>query len=1297
MISIGSGEGESAALAAVAEHAARAGGDLATGFAVARRMHYDAGLWVLPEVGESEAIQYHPDGSWTITAETGAPYTVRREWRGRTASGDLSPLLIEDQAGTLIASNTAVDSYMSAWAPMLDRLRLHATAVADEVPHATAVTLGGPGRDWVEAWCVCSWTERADVAEYADRTPAGEALALAHHSETSTADAAPQPLAAVVTPTLDDAAQTETAEAPAAAELPELDVVLLDVDVPPLDLAEPYSTDEEARTDIDRLGEAFARWDALPTVQRYYAADRQQRPDGSGEPTNPVAQLAAAYQDTGQFLSDDPAGTPEDMVRQVHTVAVWSGALEPVVDEDLRGPLGEVREAAALLAARSQATVEAFETELAALVANSAEQGAADLESAAAETGPAEQVPVDVDDEPEAPEDSTEPGPNEPAADPGPAEPSADAQTTTATETDSVTDDDPAPDPQETQEPPAAVNAPEDTVADAAADDSPAPDRVPDPQEPAVAVPDEGMHEARREASFLEQDRPQTTDGDEQQTPEPGTAAAPPDPAPTPASEDAPGDETARDASEEPTMTTPPIPETTDAPPPGEPTTEEPPAPQRYFETAALAGDPGYRLRLSGLDGQPVDSGDVLRGDLVIATVHQGPEGGWFAQLAAEGLPTDVTYLAAAPEDAAANAAVMHSAFTGAPYGPPPGAAVGDETRQRVDVLRADLRDAAVQHRAAVASAAVRAYPDFEQNEHFRELVGNLDGLAAAVSDAHGSQQMTQFLDGVQGAVNNWGGALPVDPGHPERRQLAFPLGHLLYDSRRMQDQVRATLAAVQAEREVARTEAAAAAAALNEGYLADYRAGRPPRDEAATAAYREWQQLDAEDQQEALEAQGLEDAYERYAGPLGWSEWLAQRTADRDEVTAAATDAGPQQGATESGSPGVPDSQSTGPAREESSATPAGATADVPGPENPDGPTVPEGDGPALDAAVDGIRQALEDALRAADQPEPAAPEPGEMPLWTGPEASPADAAVTEPPAGPMDVRAEFQAVMDAWNEHVPPENGTAQDLVAELDADLTTLQRSFAEAVAPVAPAEPSAAPDRTDTAAVESAEAVAAAPVPQQAAAVNAALQQADTHAAALQDFPEWQKIQTVRGAVGHLFRVMKERAGEHFDRLMGDGRVSEFFRKVSISACEKVAGWAQAGADRLRRRGEGKESDAPAADALRDVADAAAAYSSPGGGRSGPPPASRDTASATVDIPAMRQIGEALARPLPGAKDGRGTRVSTAAARGKSTTRGTAKKPSGSTKKKPGGSAEQAGHLRRDGAADPQQQNHKPTQR
>ncbi|MGV9277765.1 hypothetical protein [Streptomyces griseosporeus] len=636
-------------------------------------------------------------------------------------------------------------------------------------------------------------------------------------------------------------------------------------------------------------------------------------------------------------------------------------------------------------------------------------------------------------------------------------------------------------------------------------------------------------------------------------------------------------------------MTTPPTPETTDAP--DEPIIEEPPAPQRYFETIPLAGDSGYHLRQSGLDGRPIDSREVLRGDLVIATLHPGG-GGWFAQLAAE--PADVTYLADRPQQAAAYAAVMHSAFTGAPYGPPAGPAVGDGTRQRVDVLRATLRDAAVQHREAVTLAAARAYPDFEQNEHFRALVGALDGLAAAESEGYGSQQMTQHLDAVQGAVNAWGGSLPVDPGHPVRRQLAFPLASLLYDSRRLQDQVQATLAAVQAELAAAREQTAATEA-------------RP-------------------------EAQSVP------AAPAGIG------------------------------------------AREEPTAAPA-EPADGPGPKSPEGAAPPEDDGPALDAAVDGIRRALEDALQAT-RPEAAA-QPGELPLWTGAETPPSG-TVMDSPAGPPDVRAEFQAVLGAWEEQVPPENGTAQDLVAELDADLATLQRAFAEAVAPAAPAAP-AVTDQDVADRDESAKAAVALSV-QQAADVNAALQQTDAHATALKDLPEWQQIQTVRGAVGHLFRVMRERAGEHFDRLMGDNRVGEFFRRVSIRTCERVAHWAQAAADRLRGKDAEKGADAPAAGALRDLADAANAYSSPAEGRSGLW-ASR-AASATVDIPAMRQLGEALSRPLPtGARDGRGPLVSTAAARSKSTTRRGAKKPSGS--------AEQAPHLRRGGAD--QQPSHKPTQR
>ena len=331
-----------------------------------------------------------------------------------------------------------------------------------------------------------------------------------------------------------------------------------------------------------------------------------------------------------------------------------------------------------------------------------------------------------------------------------------------------------------------------------------------------------------------------------------------------------------------------------------------------------------------------------------------------------------------------------------------------------------------------------------------------------------------------------------------------------------------------------------------------------------------------------------------------------------------------------------------------------------------------------------------------ASAEPAPAAAEPeADLPLWTGP------AETSGPEEGrPLDVVAEFAAVQEAWDEHVPAEKGTGADLFATVEDELQRLEALFAEAVAKLNPpteAAPAPAP-ATEAQQPAPAAPAAAAPAepekapdrdPQQSAdGVNAALREADTHAHALQDLPEWQRIQSVRGAFGHLMHVMKERAGEHFDKLMADGRVSDFVRRVSIKVCDKVAGWAQAAADKLRDSGDlGAErgGELPSAEALLRLGDAALDYRGPrrAGGGGTPPPA--NGAAAPVDIPAMRKMGEALNKPLPGAKRG----VSAAAARGRSTTTKRGKKPAS------GGSAEQAGHLRRGGAEQPQAR--KPTQR
>ncbi|MFI9155713.1 hypothetical protein [Streptomyces sp. NPDC053367] len=1022
--------------------------------------------------------------------------------------------------------------------------------------------------------------------------------------------------AAVAAPTLEDVAPDD---APATAALPELDVVLQDVDLATLAPGEPYDVDEEARADIDRLTAAFTRWEALPTVQRYYEADQQQRPDGDGDPTNPIAQLAAAYRDAEQSLRDSPAGSLDDLLLHIHTVAVWSGALEPAVDEDLRGPLGQVREAAALLATRSRATVAAFEAELAALAADSAEQSPAVPERAAPEAETAEQ-PAGIAG---APETRTESGPDDPAAATG------------------ATQDTPAPGPQEAQESPAGVGpAPGDPVADITQD-----------TEPAGAVLHEEMHETRREAPSTGHDRPQTADGD-LQTPEPGTAAAPT--APAPAEEDAPSDETAQDASEEPTMTTPPVPETADTP--GEPLTEEPPEPQRYFETIPFTGDLRYRLRLSGLDGQPVDSGQVLQGDLVIATVHRGTEGGWVAQLATEGQPSDVTYPADTPQDAAAWAAVMYSAFTGVPYGPPLGPAAADESRQRVDVLRANLREVALEHRAAFASAA--AQPAVAQNPHLQELVGSLDGLAAAVAESYSSQQMTQHIDAVQQAVNAWGAALPTDPGHPERRQLAFPLAYLLYDSRRLHEHVQATLAAAQAERAAVHDQKAAAAPETTAPETTTAQTALPVSEASGTPVVPDSQSPKATQDTGPQADTATDDGRAAQAGP--------------DPVGAAPTAPDPARPLQETVEP----------------AASASAQIAVQRPE----------------AAADSVRQAGDETHTDAPElvtsgPDAVEPTSEELPLSTTTESR-----SIQTNDHPADMVASFSDVMEAWNETIPAEQGTAADLWASVEADLRTLQQQLAEAVAGGPPeAAPDSAPGPSTQTTLEapaapgwaSPSALPADPddATHLAQVVNVALQQADAHASTLQQLPEWQRIQTVRGAFTHLWRVIRERAGEHWGRLLQDDRVGNFFRGVGVRVCEGIASWAQRGADRLRRSGQEALTTLPSAEALLRLGDAALAYS----GRphsAGTAVPSVPVSGREVDVPTLRRMGQALARPLPAQQGVRtppapaGPRVSAAAARARSNT--VARRPAG-----PASSAEQADHLRR--SSGEQQPGRRPNQR
>ncbi|MFZ3476001.1 hypothetical protein ACODT4_44220 [Streptomyces sp. 2.9] len=324
----------------------------------------------------------------------------------------------------------------------------------------------------------------------------------------------------------------------------------------------------------------------------------------------------------------------------------------------------------------------------------------------------------------------------------------------------------------------------------------------------------------------------------------------------------------------------------------------------------------------------------------------------------------------------------------------------------------------------------------------------------------------------------------------------------------------------------------------------------------------------------------------------------------------------------------------------------------------------------------VSEVTEVAEVAAPRAEPPlaAPAVPDPPQeppAPLW-GTKELPVSAYAGGPEgneerseaAAAVDLVANFQQFRAAWDA-VVTDGGTSDELLDEVRPALATLQSFINEPVDSAPAPGPAVPPARQESQGERDGQ--------QEAAAVTEALRQADTHEASLRDLPEWQKIQTVRGAMGHLFTVIAKRAGEHIDQLLGDERATTFLREVSARVCDKVADLAQTAARKLRgddaRRGE-----LPSAEALLRLGDAATAYSTPRRGRGGTPPADAETV-----LPAMQKLekmGEALAKPMPG----RG-KVSASAARSRSAT---AKRP---TKKPAPGSTEQAPHLRRGGPDQP----------
>ncbi|UQI49650.1 hypothetical protein M1P56_35250 (plasmid) [Streptomyces sp. HU2014] len=217
-------------------------------------------------------------------------------------------------------------------------------------------------------------------------------------------------------------------------------------------------------------------------------------------------------------------------------------------------------------------------------------------------------------------------------------------------------------------------------------------------------------------------------------------------------------------------------------------------------------------------------------------------------------------------------------------------------------------------------------------------------------------------------------------------------------------------------------------------------------------------------------------------------------------------------------------------------------------------------------------------------------------------------------PEAG--DLWAGFEEVMAAWQEHVPADVSTTEDAWAAVQGDLRTLRHELqAEAASPAEPARPAAPARRAE---------------PQAAAeAVNAALGKVDHHTTtSFRDSPEWQRLQTIRGAARHLWDTFKEKAGAFWDSFREDTRFQGFWKTVSIRVCEKIAEWATAGAERIRRSTAG---DLPTADALLALSDTSLAYSTAARADTAPAPQAKAQAEVQQAVDAQQVKADTGVQP------------------------------------------------------------------
>ncbi|MFJ5026124.1 DEAD/DEAH box helicase family protein [Streptomyces goshikiensis] len=702
-----------------------------------------------------------------------------------------------------------------------------------------------------------------------------------------------------------------------------------------------------------------------------------------------------------------------------------------------------------------------------------------------------------------------------------------------------------------------------------------------------------------------------------------------------------------RDAADEPAVAFPDPPEPQpepDLPPDPEVELEaEVPdsPPEQYVRTTALDEDARFSLRMSGELGQEPDYGEVLEGRVEFAIVrYSAAGGGWYGQITDPGTDFDLTPPVATPQEASHHSAILYSIGYGAEYGEAPAPAQDTETATRADVVRAEMAAVAVRHRDAIIEAAARAWPTtYEDDRHLLAVTDALDGLAAAPYEALYVNQMEERLNAVDAAAMTWASYLPAVPG-PERQHMIFPLYHLARDARRLEARLQATAAAVREERETLRQTAVPV---VEVAAVPDVEPAAEPEVEPPTGPV-----VEADQAQQPP---------------------LATVAADQDQGAEAGEPAlaTPEQDLDASATPGptppraIPDAPEFGPALAPDMVVPADERPE----DEADPAATPHPEHPAESADSS---NAVEDVLTA---PAPAGDEQGavvpeqpeadllpvegpalvehdgeaflsaDLPLWTAPE--PGDPIFNGPDTGDSELLSDLSMLHEAVE--VLAGGGVPHDFREALHDELAALERAL-DGPVPIQPVDSAEENGRGESLADEA--------LPGTAAEVNKALAAADQHQAALSATPEWQDIQTVRGAARNLWEVIKRQTGVQFQQLMGDGRVQAWWKTTSIRICEKIATLATRAADRLR--GDAPE---PAAcmDRLHEAAD-----------RYGRPAVPRREDESELQK-RMRKLGDGLAA----------SQVKVNAARSRSTTVRKPPKPRGAP-------ADQPGHLRRT-AADP----------